>query len=61
MGGQKARGNPLARRRVPAGRSGAAAARQAGKNQVAGARRALVQGLGGPAATAVTHVLERMP
>lgn len=61
MGGQKARGNPL-------GASGvyqlAEAVQQlrgeAGKNQVSGAQRALVQTLGGPASTAVTHVLERM-
>jgi acetyl-CoA C-acetyltransferase len=60
MGGQKARGNPL-------GASGVyqliEAAQQlrgdAGKNQVPGARRAMVQALGGPAATAVTHILER--
>ena len=32
----------------------------AGKNQVPGARRALIQCLGGPAATAVTHVFERV-
>jgi len=32
----------------------------AGKNQVTGARRALIQCLGGPAANAVTHVLERV-
>ena len=31
---------------------------QAGKNQVSNARRALIQCLGGPASTAVTHVLE---
>jgi len=30
----------------------------AGKNQLAKARRALVQSLGGPASTAITHVLE---
>lgn len=60
MGGQKARGNPL-------GASGVyqliEAAQQllgqAGKNQVPNARRALVETLGGPAATAVAHVLER--
>ncbi len=33
---------------------------EAGKNQVEGARRALIQCLGGPASTAVTHVLERL-
>jgi acetyl-CoA C-acetyltransferase len=59
MGGCKARGNPL----------GAAGIYQvveavqqlrgdAGPNQVAHARRALVQCLGGPASTVVTHVLE---
>ncbi|MDZ4158300.1 MAG: thiolase family protein, partial [Anaerolineaceae bacterium] len=60
MGGMKGRGNPL----------GAAGAYQmveaalqlrgeAGENQVAGAQRALVQSLGGPASTVVTHVLDR--
>jgi acetyl-CoA C-acetyltransferase len=33
---------------------------QAGANQVANARRALVQCLGGPAASAATHVLETL-
>ncbi|NPV57057.1 MAG: thiolase domain-containing protein, partial [Anaerolineae bacterium] len=32
----------------------------AGANQVKKAKRALVQSLGGPAATAITHVLERV-
>jgi acetyl-CoA C-acetyltransferase len=32
---------------------------QAGASQLPNARRALVQTLGGPASTAVTHVLER--
>jgi acetyl-CoA C-acetyltransferase len=32
----------------------------AGKNQVSGARRAMLQCLGGPAATAVTHILEKV-
>jgi acetyl-CoA C-acetyltransferase len=59
MGGLKARGFPL----------GAAGVYQlidavtqlrglAGENQVQGARVALVQSLGGPAATAVTHILQ---
>ncbi|PKO04508.1 MAG: acetyl-CoA acetyltransferase [Chloroflexi bacterium HGW-Chloroflexi-3] len=62
MGGLKARGYPL----------GATGAYQlveailqlrgeAGENQIPDARLALVQSLGGPATTAVTHVLERMP
>jgi acetyl-CoA C-acetyltransferase len=61
MGGLKARGNP----------GGAAGAYQAveavlqlrglaGANQIPGARRALVQCLGGPASTAAAHVLERL-
>ena len=33
---------------------------QAGANQLASPRRALVQSLGGPASTAVTQVLERV-
>ena len=60
MGGQKARGNPLAAAGVYQLVEAVQQLRgQAGKNQVAGARRALVQALGGAAATAVTHVLER--
>jgi len=62
MGGLKARGYPL----------GATGAYQlveavlqlrgeAGENQIPDARLAMVQSLGGPASTAVTHVLERMP
>lgn len=62
MGGLKARGYPL----------GATGAYQlveavlqlrgeAGENQIPDARLALVQSLGGPASTAVTHILERMP
>ncbi len=61
MGGLKARGNPI-------GATGvyqiAEAVQQlrgaAGKNQIPNARRGLVQSLGGPAATAVSHVLERI-
>lgn len=60
LGGMKGRGNPL-------GASGAyqlvEAVQQlrgaAGENQLKKARRALVQSLGGPASTAITHVLER--
>jgi acetyl-CoA C-acetyltransferase len=33
---------------------------QAGKNQIAGARYGLIQSLGGPASTAVSHILQRM-
>jgi acetyl-CoA C-acetyltransferase len=33
---------------------------EAGANQAAQARRALVQTLGGPASTAITHVLEAL-
>lgn len=60
LGGMKGRGNPL-------GASGAyqlvEAVQQlrgtAGENQLKKARRATVQSLGGPASTAITHVLER--
>ena len=62
MGGQKARGNPLGASGVYQLVEATLQLRgQAGKNQVPGARRALVQTLGGPASTAVTHVLEQMP
>lgn len=60
LGGLKARGNP-------GGASGVYQAVEAtmqlrgqvGANQVAGARYALIQSLGGPASTAVTHILKR--
>jgi acetyl-CoA C-acetyltransferase len=59
MGGQKARGNPLGAAGVYQIIEAAQQLRgQAGKNQVPGARSALVQALGGAAATAVTHILE---
>jgi acetyl-CoA C-acetyltransferase len=59
FGGLKARG-------YPGGATGVYQAveavlqlrRQAGQNQVPQARRALVQSLGGPASTAVTHILQ---
>lgn len=61
MGGQKARGNPLGASGVYQLVEAALQLRgQAGSNQVLGANRALVQAFGGAAATAVTHVLERM-
>jgi acetyl-CoA C-acetyltransferase len=60
MGGQKARGNPLGASGVYQLVEATMQLRgQAGKNQITGAQRALVQTLGGAAATAVTHVLER--
>jgi len=59
MGGLKARGNPGGATGVYQAVEAVLQLRgQAGPNQVAGARRALVQSLGGPASTAVTHVLE---
>ena len=60
MGGLKARGNPLAATGVYQVVEAVQQLRgQAGANQIAGARRALVQSLGGAASTAITHVLER--
>lgn len=62
MGGCKARGNPLAATGVYQAVEASLQLRgEAGANQVHGARRALIQSLGGPASTAVTHVLERWP
>jgi acetyl-CoA C-acetyltransferase len=59
LGGLKGRGNPLGATGVYQIVEAALQLRgEAGANQVGGARRALVQSLGGPAATAVTHVLE---
>lgn len=60
MGGNKARGFPLG----AAGLYQAAEAvlqlrGQAGEKQVPDARRAVVQALGGPASTAITHILVR--
>lgn len=60
MGGQKARGNPLAAAGMYQIVEAAQQLRgQAGVNQLPNARRGLVQSLGGPASSAVTHVLER--
>jgi acetyl-CoA C-acetyltransferase len=59
LGGMKGRGNPLGAAGVYQVVEAVLQLRgQAGPNQVKGARRALVQALGGPASTAVTHVLE---
>lgn len=59
LGGLKARGNPGGATGVYQVVEAVLQLRgQAGSNQVKSARRAMVQSLGGPAATAVTHVLE---
>lgn len=59
LGGLKGRGNPIGASGVYQAVEAALQLRdQAGKNQIQGARRAMLQSLGGPAATAVTHVLE---
>jgi acetyl-CoA C-acetyltransferase len=61
MGGLKARGNPGGATGVYQAVEAATQLRgQGGANQVAGARYALIQSLGGPASTAVTHILEQM-
>ena len=59
MGGLKARGNPGGATGVYQAVEAALQLRgQAGDNQIQDARRAMIQCLGGPASTAVTHVLE---
>lgn len=61
FGGLKARGNPGGATGVYQAVEAALQLRgQAGENQVKDAEVALVQSLGGPASTAVTHVLERV-
>ena len=61
MGGLKARGFPGGATGVYQAVEAAQQLRgQAGTNQLADARYALIQSLGGPASTAVTHVLERL-
>ncbi len=60
FGGAKARGNPGGATGVYQLVEAITQLRGAAEgNQIEGARRALVQSFGGPAATAVTHVLER--
>jgi acetyl-CoA C-acetyltransferase len=59
FGGLKARGNPGGATGVYQAVEASLQLRgMAGKNQISGAQRALIQCLGGTAATAVTHVLE---
>jgi acetyl-CoA C-acetyltransferase len=59
LGGMKARGNPLAASGVYQAVEAALQLRgEAGAAQVENARRAMIQSLGGPASTAITHVLE---
>lgn len=61
MGGLKARGNPGGATGVYQVVEAVLHLRgQAGVNQIPGAKRAMVQSLGGPASSAVTHVLERI-
>jgi len=61
FGGLKARGNPGGATGVYQAIEATLQLRgQAGDNQVENARVALVQALGGPASTAVTHVLEKV-
>jgi acetyl-CoA C-acetyltransferase len=61
LGGLKARGNPGGATGVYQAVEAVTQLRgQAGANQIAGARYALIQCLGGPASIAVTHILESM-
>jgi len=60
MGGLKARGFPGGAAGVYQAIEAAQQLRgQAGANQIAGATYALIQSLGGPASTAVSHILQR--
>ncbi len=61
QGGLKARGNPGGATGVYQAVEAALQLRgQAGRNQIDGAHYAMIQCLGGPASTAVTHILERV-
>ena len=61
LGGLKARGNPGGATGVYQAVEAAAQLRgRAGANQIAGARYALIQCLGGHASIAVTHILQSM-
>jgi len=62
LGGLKARGNPGGATGVYQAVEATMQLRQeAGENQVPGAKIALIQSLGGPGSTAVTHVLQCYP
>ncbi|MDH5506916.1 MAG: thiolase domain-containing protein [Anaerolineae bacterium] len=61
FGGLKARGNPGGATGVYQAVEAALQLRgQAGQNQVQGAASALIQSLGGPASTAVSHILQQI-
>ena len=61
LGGSKARGNPGGATGVYQAVEAAAQLQgRAGSNQILDAKVALIQCLGGPASTAVTHILERI-
>ncbi|MCJ7435471.1 MAG: thiolase domain-containing protein [Anaerolineales bacterium] len=61
MGGMKARGFPGGAAGVYQAVEAVIQLRgQAGTNQIAGARYGLIQSLGGPASTAVSHILQKM-
>lgn len=61
MGGMKARGFPGGAAGVYQAVEAVTQLRgQAGANQISGANTALIQSLGGPASTAVSHVLQRV-
>jgi len=61
LGGSKARGNPGGATGVYQAVEAALQLQgRAGSNQIVGAKVALIQCLGGPAATAVTHILEKL-
>jgi acetyl-CoA C-acetyltransferase len=61
MGGMKARGFPGGAAGVYQAVEAVIQLRgQAGANQIAGAKTALIQSLGGPASTSVSHILQKM-
>jgi acetyl-CoA C-acetyltransferase len=61
MGGLKARGFPGGASGVYQAVEAATQLRgQAGTNQIAGAKYGLIQSLGGPASTAISHIFERL-